>query len=185
MLEHLGVPRTGSAPGRLQNALIKHGIPLVGREESNQVRARKVSPHNTIPDIEVFVENSTYTNLKGLKQRLLDLEVATNSCAVCGLGPVWNGLPLTLQIDHINGERTDNRITNLRIICPNCHTQTKTYGGGNRKGTGVSYPEDEELLRLSKDLGTSAVARMLGCSPSSVSHKVARIKRQQTSGGEK
>ena len=52
-------------------------------------------------------------------------------CSLCGLGLVWNGKPLRLQIDHENGDKQDNRIENLRIICPNCHTQTHTWGVSN------------------------------------------------------
>jgi hypothetical protein len=55
-------------------------------------------------------------------------------CSTCGQPPEWNGLPLRLQIDHINGDRWDNRIENVRVICPNCHTQTETYANnGTRK----------------------------------------------------
>lgn len=50
-------------------------------------------------------------------------------CAKCGIGPVWDGEPLMLQLDHINGVNNDNRVENLRILCPNCHTQTETYAG--------------------------------------------------------
>lgn len=54
-------------------------------------------------------------------------------CVECDLGTEWNGNPLTLQVDHINGDRTNNTIENLRLLCPNCHTQTETWGQGNRK----------------------------------------------------
>lgn len=50
------------------------------------------------------------------------------SCAHCGLGAVWNSKTLMLTIDHINGHRYDNRQENLRFLCPNCHSQTPTYG---------------------------------------------------------
>lgn len=56
-----------------------------------------------------------------------------NNCSECGILPKWNGLPLRLQVDHINGDRFDNRIDNLRILCPNCHSQTHTFGWKNRK----------------------------------------------------
>ena len=51
---------------------------------------------------------------------------------MCQLGPHWEGKPLTLQLDHINGDPIDNRLENLRIVCPNCHAQTKTFTGSNR-----------------------------------------------------
>jgi len=53
------------------------------------------------------------------------------ACAECDSGPEWRGAPMTLQIDHINGDNIDNREANLQFLCPNCHSQTPTYGGRN------------------------------------------------------
>jgi hypothetical protein len=61
----------------------------------------------------------------------------------------WNGQPLKLQLDHINGINDDNRLENLRFICPNCHSQTITYAGKNTKGVRGS---DKEIMPRFKDL---------------------------------
>lgn len=82
---------------------------------------------------EILVEKSTYSNGSYLKKRILEAGLLQEQCSVCGLGPEWCGYPLTLQLDHINGINDDNRIENLRILCPNCHTQTNTYGSKNGK----------------------------------------------------
>ena len=56
-------------------------------------------------------------------------------CEICN-GVEWNGVEIPLELDHINGDRYDNRLENLRILCPNCHAQTDTYRGRNKKNSG-------------------------------------------------
>lgn len=89
-------------------------------------RFRKFSKSLTLDQI--LIEDSPYLSTNSLKKRLLKEGVLQNICSVCSIVD-WNGLPLVLQIDHINGVNTDNRIENLRILCPNCHAQTSTYRG--------------------------------------------------------
>ena len=68
-------------------------------------------------------------------------EVKGYTCEDCGISE-HNNKPITLQVDHIDGNAGNNMPTNLRLICPNCHSQTKSYGGGNkgsgRKARGIS-----------------------------------------------
>lgn len=82
---------------------------------------------------EMLVENSTYTNLTRLKIRVINAGLLKYECAICGNPGVWNGKDLSLQLDHINGKHNDNRIENLRLLCPNCHSQTETFGSKNQK----------------------------------------------------
>lgn len=67
------------------------------------------------------------------KKRLFEEGILRKFCYICGQPPKWRGEVLTLQIDHINGNPLDHSIDNLRVLCPNCHSQTKTYAG---KGSG-------------------------------------------------
>ena len=57
-------------------------------------------------------------------------------CAECGQTSSWNNKSLTLQLDHIDGNSDNNALSNLRLLCPNCHSQTDTYGS---KGQGSRY----------------------------------------------
>lgn len=76
-----------------------------------------------------------YTNRHRLKLRLVRAGRLRNVCALCSLNPEWRGQPLTLVLDHINGVNDDYRAENLRLLCPNCHSQTPTFSGRNRQRT--------------------------------------------------
>lgn len=82
---------------------------------------------------EILVENSSYTNINRLKQRLINEGKLEYQCALCGNIGEWNGELLILQLDHINGINNDHRIENLRFLCPNCHSQTNNFSGKNKK----------------------------------------------------
>lgn len=91
----------------------------------------------TIPLKDILVENSTYQT-SHLKRRLFEQDLLQEQCAWCGLGSSWNGKPISLHLDHINGVNNDHRLINLRVLCPNCHSQTNTYAGRNAKAKHVS-----------------------------------------------
>lgn len=80
----------------------------------------------------ILVVNSTYTKTVELKNRLVKEGFLIYKCNICGIFD-WNSQKLNLHIDHINGNRTDNRLENLRLLCPNCHSQTETYCRGINK----------------------------------------------------
>jgi transposase-like protein len=85
------------------------------------------------PLTDVLVKGSTY-NRSHLKRRLYEEGLKKPECELCGQGEIWRGKRISLILDHINGDRTNNRLENLRIVCPNCAATLETHCGGNKQG---------------------------------------------------
>ena len=86
---------------------------------------------NALPLSAILVQNSTY-GTSTLRKRLIAAGLRPAHCQQCGRKK-WRGMLLPLHLDHINGDHTDHRLENLRILCPNCHALTKTWCGANRR----------------------------------------------------
>ena len=82
-----------------------------------------------IPLSEVLVEGRRVNSAK-LRRRLIEEGLKEPKCERCGRR-TWQGAPIPLELEHINGRRDDNRLENLRLLCPNCHSFTPTYRGRN------------------------------------------------------
>lgn len=83
-------------------------------------------------DEDVFVENSTYAR-HHIKKRIINNKNIPYICSICSIEPFWNGKPMPLILDHINGKNNDNRLENLRFVCSNCDSQLDTYKSRNIK----------------------------------------------------
>ena len=94
--------------------------------------ACEFGPQPCMPLADILVLDSHYTNMSRLRIRLKKELGWEHKCSTCK-NTEWNGQPIPIQIDHINGDHFDNRIENLRFLCPNCHAQTDTYCGKNMK----------------------------------------------------
>ena len=99
---------------------------------------RAVSPNKRSLD-EILVADSDYRGCH-LRGRLIQSGLKPDRCESCHLGE-WMGQKIALELDHINGNNRDNRIENLRILCPNCHAMTDTWRGRNKNGAKADVDE--------------------------------------------
>lgn len=86
----------------------------------------------------ILIENSNYSR-QSLKKRLYSENILRPICSLCGQDENWNGMKISLILDHINGVHNDNRLENLRIVCPNCNAGLDTFAGKNSKKSKSKY----------------------------------------------
>ena len=98
---------------------------------SSAVRRGAVVPRpQQMPLEQLLVAGRIQTGRGHLKARLITAGLKENRCERCGISE-WRGRPLSMQLHHVNGDRFDNRLENLELICANCHCQTENWGGRN------------------------------------------------------
>lgn len=135
-LHYLNLCETGSAYRNIQRRIKNLNIDISHFLGRGYLRGKNHTWAPKQPLIEILVKNSSYSNIARLKIRLLKEKLLINQCYECKLKPLWNNKILVLQLDHVNGINNDHRIENLRLLCPNCHSQTDTFAGKNIGGQG-------------------------------------------------
>jgi hypothetical protein len=99
-----------------------------------------------MPISELLVVGREQTARSHLKRRLLDEGLKTHHCEQCGLTE-WRGRPLSMALHHVNGDGKDNRLSNLQLLCPNCHAQTENFAGRNTVRRRGPKPSQRQLRR--------------------------------------
>lgn len=131
VMRHLGI-RGGGAQTVVKRRIAQLGLDTSHLTGQGWARGRSnPSGRKARPLDELLVRGSAYRNTTRLRDRLINEGVLDARCEECGLHE-WNGRPAPLQLDHIDGDRRNNLLENLRLLCPNCHAQTDTYCGRNQ-----------------------------------------------------
>ena len=138
VLRTLGLKFTGGSQAYIKRLIEQYDISMTHftGQGSNFGLGHKGGPRKLEwQEILVYDRFKGYSHREqadNLRRALLESGVL-EVCSVCRLVPEWNGQPLQLQVDHKNGDYLDNRKENVRFICPNCHSQTPTFGSKNKK----------------------------------------------------
>ncbi len=141
----LGVRISGGSHAHISRQLKRFGVDMshfTGQAHNKGCRgARRTTSSQLLVELP---EGSRRTPGVRLKWALATLGVP-DECEECGIGPVWRGASLILHVDHINGDFLDNRPPNLRLLCPNCHSQTATYAGRRKSAPDLTVPAGPAL----------------------------------------
>lgn len=130
----LGKTPIGGNVNHVKQLIIKFGLNFSHFTGSSHNKGKTASTKKTPKDI--LIKSDKPQHGFRLKRALVE-SGHQEVCACCGIGVEWNHNKLVLEVDHINGDRTDHREDNLRFLCPNCHSQTPTYSGRNNSLRGT------------------------------------------------
>lgn len=106
----------------------------------------KTNKLNNVKKEDILKENCKHQRTV-LRRYVIKNNLIPYKCAICGCTE-WQGKTLSLELDHINGINNDNRLENLRFLCPNCHSQTSTYGSRNQQLNSSEYDISDDLRKM-------------------------------------
>lgn len=134
VIKNLDLALSGGTYSNIQKHLVRLNLHFKDDAITRKLNGIKKHQYNTrYSDSDIFIENSLVSQ-QTLRARYITTRKVV-CCDECGLSE-WRGKSLSLQVDHKNGNRKDNRLENLRLLCPNCHSQTPTFGGKNKSSCG-------------------------------------------------
>ncbi|MFE9854722.1 HNH endonuclease [Streptomyces sp. NPDC005780] len=132
VLNVLGQVDNGGARARLKRDIEAYRLSTSHFTGQGHSAGSRSSHRKPAADILVRLESGPHRTRTSLLRRALHDVGVPRECARCGTGETWRGNRIVLEIDHISGDRLDNRLENLRYLCPSCHSQTATFSNRTR-----------------------------------------------------
>jgi hypothetical protein len=132
VLKFFGKENKGSNYRTLKRKIKTENIDIRQLEKNRSTKSRERRMNRRKKTIDLLIDDSNFSRCH-LKKRIINERILENKCYICGQSPSWNGKQLVMVLDHINGKSNDNRIENLRLLCPNCNSQTSTFAGKKNK----------------------------------------------------
>jgi len=140
VLAALGRSNSGTDRALVKRSIEAHGLSTVHFTGQGHFRGTRSPKRKSVDEILVWLPpGSPRTKTVLLRRALEDLGVP-HVCDGCGIGDTWQGRRLVLEIDHVNGDRLDNRQENLRYLCPSCHSQTSTFSNRSHRSSIPAQP---------------------------------------------
>jgi hypothetical protein len=155
VLRKIGIREAGGNFGVLKKYINLYDLDT-SHFTKNWEKMINIQAGKKIPIKEILVENSSYRR-SALKERLYSEGLKERKCEKCGQDEYWHGEKISLILDHINGIYNDNRLINLRILCPNCNATLPTHCGKNLYRKKQDTPDYNDLQKEMKDVPESII----------------------------